>query len=130
VSSERSKRNPHEIIRRARDHIARIRKWTFGLDMDAYLNDERTQYACERAFIALGEALRDLSDRVDLESILPGGPWVDPVRFRNFLAHDYDDRVMPPLVWRTITLDLPELDAALQTVQHELADTPGRNIVE
>jgi len=43
----------------------------------------------------------------------PSGPWVDPVRFRHFLAHDYDDQAVPPLVWATIVHDLPELDGAL-----------------
>ncbi|MDX2221622.1 MAG: HepT-like ribonuclease domain-containing protein [Rhodospirillaceae bacterium] len=122
MSTERSKRGPREIVRHARDHVVRIRRWTVGLDMEGYLADERTQYACERAFIALGEALKDLSVKVDLEALLPGGPWIDPVRFRNFLAHEYDDRVMPPLVWRTITIDLPELDAALELIESKLRD--------
>jgi len=58
------------------------------MDVDAFVADERIRYACERAFIALGEALNDLADTVDLNALVPGGPWVLPVRFRHFLAHD------------------------------------------
>lgn len=71
------------------------------------------RYACERAFIALGEAINDLSAAVDLYALHPDGPWADSVRFRHFLAHDYDDSALPPLVWDTIQRDPPELDAAL-----------------
>ncbi len=80
----------------------------------------RTRYACERAYIAIGEALGDLSAKVDLTKLAPSGPWVDPVRFRHFLAHDYDDQAVPPLVWDTIVHDLPKLDAALVELEEAL----------
>lgn len=88
---------------------------------ESYAADERTRYACERAFIAIGEALGDLGRRVDLPALAPGGPWSDAVRFRHFLAHDYDDQAIPPVVWDTITLDLPELDAALAGLELRLS---------
>ena len=109
----RTKRSPLEIIAAARRHIAHVREWTTDMDAERYEADLRTRYACERAFIAIGEALGDLGAKVDLAVLAPGGPWVDPVRFRHFLAHDYDDRATPPLVWDTIRFDLPELDLAL-----------------
>lgn len=108
------------IIAAARGHIARIQSWVAGMNGDDFAADERTRYACERAFIALGEALNDLAGKVDLNALVPGGPWVDPVRFRHFLAHDYDDRTIPPLLWDTIRYDLPELEAALTTLETAL----------
>jgi uncharacterized protein with HEPN domain len=120
MSSESRRRSPPEIAAYARKQIARIRAWTADLDAASYEADERTQFACERAFIALGEALKDLMAAVDVHAIAPDGPWIDPVRFRNFLAHEYDDRVLPPLVWRTITQDLPPLDDALRRVEAAL----------
>ncbi|MDX2237804.1 MAG: HepT-like ribonuclease domain-containing protein [Hyphomonadaceae bacterium] len=121
MSSERPlRRQPRDIAAKARKQIARIRAWTADLDAEAYEADERTQFACERAFIALGEALKDLMATIDVHAIAPDGPWIDPVRFRNFLAHEYDDRVLPPLVWRTITQDLPPLDDSLRRVEAAL----------
>ncbi|MDX2235705.1 MAG: HepT-like ribonuclease domain-containing protein, partial [Hyphomonadaceae bacterium] len=108
---------PAEIVARARLQIARIVEWTAGMDVASYTEDERTRYAVERAFIALGEAIKDLARAVDLQSLDPAGPWREPARFRDFLAHDYDDQVLPPLVWDTITTDLPDLDAALARVE-------------
>jgi uncharacterized protein with HEPN domain len=93
-----AKRPPLAIIHAARLHIARIAEWTGDMDVAAYKSDARTRYACERAFIAIGEALGDLGAQVNLSNLAPTGPWVDPVRFRHFLAHDYDDQALPPLV--------------------------------
>lgn len=112
-----SKRVPDVIIAAARGHIARIRVWVRDMSAATFSEDERTRFACERAFIALGEALSDLSTKVDLPVLVPNGPWVDPIRFRHFLAHDYDDRTIPPLVWDTIQFDLPELEAALDQLE-------------
>ena len=80
----------------------------------------------ERAFIAIGEALGDLSSKVDLVALIPGGPWADPIEFRYFLAHDYDDRAVPPLVWDTIVHDLPQLDAALAELETALSQPLAR----
>ena len=118
-----SRSPPRVIAAAARGHIARIQNWVIGMDRDAFALDERTRYACERAFIALGEALNDLSQKVDLHALVPHGPWVDPVRFRHFLAHDYDDRTIPPLLWDTIRFDLPELEAALIALEAALPNT-------
>jgi uncharacterized protein with HEPN domain len=119
-----SKRSPSEIIAALRLHIQRIQTWVDGMDAQGFETDHRTRYACERAFIAIGEALNDLSAKVDLNQRVPGGPWADPVRFRHFLAHDYDDRAIPPVVWDTIQFDLPELEAALDRLTLSLTTNP------
>lgn len=115
-----SKLAPLAIIAAARLHISRIREWTADITLAAYEADVRTRYACERAFIAIGEALGDLGGKVSLTELAPSRPWVDPVRFRHFLAHDYDDQAVPPLVWDTIVHDLPELDSALIELEEAL----------
>ena len=112
--------SPRTIIATARRHIRRIESWVAGMNGSEFASDERTRYACERAFIAIGEALQDLRSKVDLEALAPGGPWMEPVRFRHFLAHDYDDRTIPPLLWDTIRLDLPDLEQALISVEAAL----------
>lgn len=119
-----TKRAPLDIVASARRHIARVAQWTAGLDAASYEADELKRYACERAFIAIGEAMRDLTTKVELSKIAPNGPWADPVRFRNYLAHDYDDQVIPAVMWDTITRDLPELDAALAALEATLIETP------
>ena len=117
MSSDRRKSLPPEaIVERAKQQIILIFEWTAGLDVEAYVADELRRYAVERAFIALGEAIKDLSRIVDLQSLDPGGPWREPARFRDFLAHDYDDQVIPDVVWATISDGLPDLARALERV--------------
>lgn len=41
----------------------------------------------------------------------------ETARFRDFLAHDYDDQVIPTLLWKTITTGLGDLDSALARVE-------------
>ena len=117
MSSDRRKPLPPEaIIDRAKQQIVLIHQWTAGLDVEAYVADELRRYAVERAFIALGEAVKDLSRVVDLQALDPDGPWKEPARFRDFLAHDYDDQVIPDIVWATISDGLPDLARALARV--------------
>lgn len=74
------------------------------------------RYAVERAFMAVDAALRDVSP----ELLTAHGI---PIRmisgFRNILAHAYDD-LLDERVILTIRDDLPELDAALDTLQRSL----------
>lgn len=117
MSSRRRKaRAPALAIYYARRQIARIREWTAPMTANSFQADERTRYAVERAFIALGEAIKDLGRAVNLRQLDPNGPWSEPARFRDFLAHDYDDQVIPSLLWNTITTDLAALDLALARV--------------
>ena len=126
MSSDRRKPLPPEaIIERALQQIALINRWTTGLDVEEYVADELRRYAVERAFIALGEAVKDLSRVVDLNTLDPEGPWKEPARFRDFLAHDYDDQVLPDIVWATISDGLPDLEQALTRVDGVLGRPCG-----
>jgi uncharacterized protein with HEPN domain len=124
-SNQRKPKAPLDIVRQARLQVTRIRDWTANHDADMFAADERTRYAVERAFIAIGEAVKDLSRTIDLAGTDPAGPWREPARFRDFLAHDYDDQVIPTLLWNTIAVDLSVLDEALARV--ETAITSANN---
>lgn len=117
-SKQRKARTPAQSIYYARLQIARINEWTHSLTLDQFQDDQRTRYAVERAFIALGEAVKDLAKATDLPSLDPAGPWSEPARFRDFLAHQYDDQVIPSLMWNTIMTDLLTLDQALARIEN------------
>lgn len=116
-SDHRKPLPPDAILQRAKQQIVLINSWTSGLDVEAYVADELRRYAVERAFIALGEAVKDLNRLIDLQTLDPDGPWREPARFRDFLAHDYDDQVIPDIVWATISHGLPDLARALERVE-------------
>jgi uncharacterized protein with HEPN domain len=113
MSSKRSKLTPAEMVYHARRRITLIRQWTQNDTEETYLANEERQAAVERNFIAIGEAIKDLARTIDLVAIDPQGPWREPAQFRDFLAHQYEEGVSHPDVWRTIQDDLPGLDAAL-----------------
>ena len=108
---------PADAVRQARKRIANIFKWTSADTEASYLANEERQAAVERNFIAIGEAIKDLARAVDLAVLDPSGPWREPARFRGFLAHQYDEGISHPDVWRTIKEELPLLEAALMRVQ-------------
>lgn len=116
-SKPRKSRTASQAVYYARLQIKRINEWTTGLDERSFAADERTRYAVERAFISLGEAIKELAKAVDLSALDANGPWREPARFRDFLAHDYDDQVVPTLVWKTIQVGLGELDEALARIE-------------
>lgn len=116
-SERRSKITPAEMAYHARRRIAMILAWTKDDTEESYLANEERQAAVERNFIAIGEAIKDLARAKDLAAIDPSGPWRQPARFRDFLAHQYEEGVSHPDVWRTIRDDLPMLDASLERLE-------------
>lgn len=115
--SSSSKITPAEMVYHARRRIAQIRAWTKHDTEATYLTNDERQAAVERNFIAIGEAVKDLSRAHDLAAIDPTGRWREPARFRDFLAHQYEEGVSHPDVWQTIQHDLPVLDASLAKLE-------------
>lgn len=119
--SSKGKLTPLEVIQHARRRIAQVAAWTAADDEASYLANDERQAAVERNFIAIGEAIKDLARVVDLATLDPAGPWRHPARFRDFLAHTYDEGISHPEVWSTIKHDLPVLDAALARLEVQVS---------
>lgn len=83
------------------------------MELDAFVDDIRTQWAVEMGLIRIGEAINRIPD--DVLDRFPGQPWRQIVGMRNFAAHQYDD-LEPRRVWRTVTGDVPALRAYLVDV--------------
>lgn len=105
------------MVHHPRRRIAMILAWTKDDTAEPCLANEERQAALWRNFIAVGEAIKDLARAEDLAAIEPTGPWRQPARFRDFLAHPYEEGVSHPGVWRTIQDDLPVLDASLERLE-------------
>ncbi len=117
MPSRRAKATPADAVRHARRRIARIFAVTKNDTLESYLANEERQESVERNFIGVGEAIKDLARAVDLPALDPVGPWREAARFRDFLAHQYEEGVSHPDVWRTIQEDLSQLDAALARIE-------------
>lgn len=70
-----------------------------------------------RALIQCPEVIGEASTHVSAETraLLPGISWRDVRGMRNFLAHAYFN-VDHDILWKTVTQDVPVLEAALQRV--------------
>ena len=89
-----------------RDAIAAIETFTAAMDFEAFQSDSRTVAAVERKLSVISEAAIRLG--YDAEVVCPGLPWRDIRGLGNWLRHLYD-RVDLETIWKTVERDLPPL---------------------
>lgn len=88
---------------------------------EAFMDDERNQYAVMMAYARIGEIVKRIPDEV-LET-QPQIEWRDIKGFRDVLLHRYFD-INVVRVWQAVE-KLPELQTAVQTL---LDQFPDKNI--
>ncbi len=91
--------------------IRSIERFVSGMDLDAYLNDERTQAAVERKMLMISEAAIRLKKTAEL--LCPDVPWRDIRGIGNWLRHQYDS-IEAETIRNTIQDDLPRLKLAVE----------------
>ncbi len=98
-----------------RDNIVRVMRFVHGLDLDDFLNDDKSLYAATRCLEIISEASRRLSPV--FKERFPEIPWKDVAGSGSIYRHNYED-VLERRIWRTIHEALPALralvDAELQ----------------
>jgi uncharacterized protein with HEPN domain len=99
-----------------RDNIYLVSDWTAGFTFAQFVEDTMRVYAVTRALEIISEASRRLSD--ELKARHPQLPWSDIAGAGNIYRHNYDD-VDTRELWRTATIEVPQLLAA---VESELED--------
>jgi uncharacterized protein with HEPN domain len=106
---DRSSRD-HATLIDIRVAVDRIMSFVRGLSYAQFDVDVKTQLAVQHQLLVIGEAVKRLSD--DLRTHHPGIPWVQIAGMRDHLIHGYD-AVDLEEVWKTVTVDLPELSGKL-----------------
>ena len=94
--------------------ITRVAECIEGMTFDTFAADERTIEAVQFNLIVIGEAARHVPD--DFASKHPDVPWREMRGLRNVIAHAYFS-VSLPVVWTTITVDLPPLVELLEAIR-------------
>jgi uncharacterized protein with HEPN domain len=96
-----------ECLQDVLGQASEVREFTFGMTIEAYRQDRKTQAAVERKFEIIGEALNRLHVANDnlLNQIRD---YRSIISFRNILAHGYDS-VDDMVVWGIIENDLDNL---------------------
>ena len=108
-----SERDPALLVGDIRDALARIGRYVAGLDLDAFLADEKTADAVIRNLEIIGEASRRMPE--DCRKLHPAVPWPQMAGLRNRIVHDYAG-VDLAIVWEIVTRSLPELRKQLDSM--------------
>jgi uncharacterized protein with HEPN domain len=90
-----------------------VTEFVHGQDQAAFLADVKTQSAVLHQLLIVGEAAKRLSD--PFRNTHSQIPWKSIAGMRDVLIHHYDNVDLDE-VWRTVTVDVPQLAAFLQTV--------------
>jgi uncharacterized protein with HEPN domain len=102
--------------------IAKINRYTQGMDLDAFMSSELVQDAVFRNIAIIGEAVSKLS--TGLTKIHSDVPWVNIAGMRNRLVHEYSG-VNLKLVWNTIQSVIPSFSARIAQIQQAPNDGGG-----
>lgn len=85
---------------------------------DAFMNDDDAVDACIARIGQIGElSSRELS--VEFKNCLKEIPWKAIYGMRNHLVHGYD-KIDFPMLWETITEDVPILDKSLRNALNQV----------
>jgi len=87
-----------------------IASYVDGFDIERFRHDRRTVDAVLRNIAVIGEAARSVPE--EIRGRRPLIPWVDIADMRNVVVHEYFG-VDLDILWRTATVDVPELLVAL-----------------
>jgi len=102
---------PH--MRHMLDSAESIAEFVEDLTGGGFRSDRRTRRAVQLEIVIIAEAAARLPDEVRAQ--LGDIPWHEVRAMRNRIVHEYD-KVDDEKVWRTATIDVPVLVAALRAV--------------
>ena len=105
-----SEREPEILLEDIRQAINRVERYCAGLDVAAFLADDKTTDAVVRNIEIIGEAVRQLpaSFKTQHRSV----PWTQIAGLRNRIVHDYAG-VDLEIIWEVVQRSLPELRAQI-----------------
>lgn len=95
------------------DAISRILKYTKRVDFQEFEKSDIIQDAVIRNFEIVGEATKNVSNKMVLSS--PAIPWKEMAGLRDKLIHDYMG-IELRIIWKTIQEDIPELESLLKNL--------------
>ena len=93
--------------------IAKIEKYTRGMDLASFAADDKTVDAVVRNLVVVGEAARHIP--AEIEQAHPEVPWNEMRGIRNVVVHEYFG-VSVPILWETVARDLRPLVEPLRRI--------------
>lgn len=117
-------RSVRVILEEMLQAISTAEELTADLDYDAYASDGHRgrRMGVERCIEIISEASRHIPD--DVRSAYPEVPWPKVRDIGNILRHGYWS-IDNLIVWRVVTLSLPELRTVLESMLTRLPPDPS-----
>ncbi len=101
------------FLKHINESIGKIDNFIYGISIDKFKKDEKTQYSIIRALEIIGEAIKNLSDETTLK--YSNVPWKEYAGQRDILIHHYFG-IDIEKVWRVIKEELPNLKKDIQDI--------------
>ena len=99
------------------DSINQIFDYTANISEDQFSADKKTRDAVMMHLIVIGEAVNRLPSEFRKKN--EGVEWTKIIRTRHIVAHEYG-RVDSEIIWRIVSIYLPETKQALMKLYSEL----------
>jgi len=99
------------------ESVEKIKEFTSDMTYEEFLDDKRTVDAVLRNFEVLGEAAKNIPDRVKERH--NKFPWREMSGMRDKLIHGYAT-IDLEIIWKTVTGDIPELHSKIAELKEEL----------
>ena len=99
-----------------------LRRYTAGMDFDAFLTNVEKQDSVVRRLEIIGEAVKGIPSEV--LAAYPDVPWRDIAGARDILVHEYF-RVDLAMAWTMVQKDLPTLETQVRRMLEELGSHGG-----
>lgn len=101
------------------DHIEQAQSFVGDMTFEQFRDDRKTQRAVERCLEVISEASRHVPD--DMKAKHQQIPWKDIAGSGNVFRHVYRS-VAATIVWDTVQVHLPLLEAVMRAIEAELPD--------
>ena len=111
------KRNIRHCLDDALEYCEKTQRFVADISYEEFLEDEKTFLAVTRALEIIGEALKNIPERI--KSKFPQVPWREIVGFRNTVAHVYFG-VDPKIVWNAAKEDVKYLKTLINSIIEDL----------
>ncbi|MCX9084965.1 MAG: DUF86 domain-containing protein [Candidatus Methanoperedens sp.] len=107
--------------------IEKVERFTQGMDLEEFVEDEKTVFAVVRALEIIGEAAKKIP--VQVRDRYQDVPWQEMAGIRDKLIHEYFG-VKLEVVWNTVEKDLPELKIFIAEMIEDTKREGTKKVVE